>query len=383
VDAEDLAQVSSSLRRAVQDGDAGDVRRAVEEFGWHELLEEEAEAAVATLFALTGELLLPDTFLDHVLAAASGLELPEGVRVVLPHIGILEPTSTLERSEVSLDGVVQAGSGEVLLTTCLQHDKVVVATCTAPGPTDAAGTIDPAAGWVSIEGRVALGEVLAEGAEAAEVWDQMSAAGRRALAHELVAVGGEMLRLTLEHVTTREQFGQTLASFQVVKHKLADVYLWQQVATLSAEAAWEDRGGSRSRPCPPRRRGRTVASRAPRSPRRRPAGSPRPRVRTASSSSAAWASPGSTRSTPTCAGPSLSSRCSAEPQPSTGCWGTRSGRAPCPPGSPVCDAVTPRQAADHLSEVRRGCARTPRPRPSRSGCRGVAAACWSRRDGRL
>jgi hypothetical protein len=242
VDAEDLAQVSSSLRRAVQDGDAGDVRRAVEEFGWHELLEEEAEAAVATLFALTGELLLPDTFLDDVLAAASGLELPEGVRVVLPHIGILEPTSTLERSEVSLDGVVQAGSGEVLLTTCLQHDKVVVATCTAPGPTDAAGTIDPAAGWVSIEGRVALGEVLAEGAEAAEVWDQMSAAGRRALAHELVAVGGEMLRLTLEHVTTREQFGQTLASFQVVKHKLADVYLWQQVATLSAEAAWEDRG---------------------------------------------------------------------------------------------------------------------------------------------
>ena len=245
MDAEDLAQVSDSLRRAVQVDDIGDVRRVVEEFGWHELLEGHAQAAVATMFALQGELLLPDTFLDDVLVAASGFKLPEGVRVVLPHVGSLDPTSILEGSEVRLDGVVQAGSGEVLLVTCLRHDKITLATCEASGPIDASGTIDPAAGWVSLKDSVAVGEVLAEGNDAALAWDEMSAAGRRALAHELVAVGGEMLRLTLQHVTTREQFGRTLGSFQVVKHMLADVYLWQQVAALSALAAWED-GGAES-----------------------------------------------------------------------------------------------------------------------------------------
>jgi hypothetical protein len=242
VDAEDLAQVSDSLRRAVQGGDAAAVRRAVEEFGWHELLEDEAEAAVATLLTLQGELLLPVSFLDDVLLAASGLALPHGVRVVLPHVGSLEPTSSLEGSEIHLDGVVQATSGTGLLVPCRRGDQLVLVTCTAPEPLDATGTLDPASGWVAVKHDARVAEILLDGADAAEAWDRVSAAGRRALAHELVAIGAEMLRLTLEHVTTREQFGQTLGSFQAVKHKLADVRLWQEVAALSAEAAWEDGG---------------------------------------------------------------------------------------------------------------------------------------------
>lgn len=47
-----------------------------------------------------------------------------------------------------------------------------------------------------------------------------------------------MLTMTVEHVVTREQFGRQLATFQVVKHKLADVRHWQEVADLAAEAAW-------------------------------------------------------------------------------------------------------------------------------------------------
>ncbi len=244
MDEADVAQVSSSLRRAVQGGDADTVRRAVAEFGWHELLEDEAAVAVSTLLALQGELLLPVSFLDDVLIAASGLDVPEGTRVVFPRLGSLEATSALAGSEAHLDGVVQAGDGGILVA-CLQGGpggKVVLVTCEAPAHLGSDGTTDPAAGWVAIEGSLPVGEVKAEDGDAAEAWDRMTAAGRRALAHELVGIGGEMLRLTLEHVTTREQFGQTLASFQVVKHKLADVHLWQQVATLAAQAAWEDGG---------------------------------------------------------------------------------------------------------------------------------------------
>lgn len=243
MDAEDLAQVTDSLRRAVQGADAtDDIRRSVAEFGWHELLKDEAEAAVATMFALQGELLLPASFLDDVLVAASGLTPLDDVRVLLPRAGSLEPTSTLEGSVVHLAGVLRSGEGGPLLVPCLRDGKLVLAMCVAPGPLEAAGTIDESAGWVGLEADVEVGELLAEGEDAASTWERMSATGQRALAQELVAVGGEMLRLTVEHVTAREQFGQALGAFQAVKHKLADVRLWQEVATLSAEAAWEDCG---------------------------------------------------------------------------------------------------------------------------------------------
>jgi alkylation response protein AidB-like acyl-CoA dehydrogenase len=70
----------------------------------------------------------------------------------------------------------------------------------------------------------------------------MVAAGRRALAHELVGVGSTMLSMTVEHVSERVQFDRPLGSFQAVKHQLADVHLWQEIAVLSAEVAWEDCG---------------------------------------------------------------------------------------------------------------------------------------------
>lgn len=44
-----------------------------------------------------------------------------------------------------------------------------------------------------------------------------------ALAQELIGRTGHMLRLAIEHVTVREQFGRPLGSFQAVRHRLADV----------------------------------------------------------------------------------------------------------------------------------------------------------------
>jgi alkylation response protein AidB-like acyl-CoA dehydrogenase len=49
-----------------------------------------------------------------------------------------------------------------------------------------------------------------------------------------------MLDLTLDHVKTREQFGRPLGAFQTIKHRLADVRLWQECAVLAAATAWDD-----------------------------------------------------------------------------------------------------------------------------------------------
>jgi alkylation response protein AidB-like acyl-CoA dehydrogenase len=51
-----------------------------------------------------------------------------------------------------------------------------------------------------------------------------------------------MLKLTIEHVTSRHQFGRALGSFQAVKQGLADTRAWQECADLAADAAQEDPG---------------------------------------------------------------------------------------------------------------------------------------------
>lgn len=241
MEAQDLAQVSDSLRKAVQGGNADHVRRAVDEFGWHELLEEDAQAAVTTLFSLQGELLLPESFLDDVLLAASGLELPGGTSVMLPGRGSTEPTSRLNGDEVDAEGVVRVGSATALVPCVSSENEFALVTVDLGAPRDdATGTIDPDGGWIAVAGPFTVVRCVARGADAVAAWQRMAAAGKRALTHELAAVGGEMLRMTLDHVTTREQFGRALGSFQSVKHKLADVRLWQEVALLSVEASWED-----------------------------------------------------------------------------------------------------------------------------------------------
>lgn len=51
-----------------------------------------------------------------------------------------------------------------------------------------------------------------------------------ALAAECVGVADRCLELTVEHVTTRRQFGRTIGSFQAVKHRCADMLVELEIA---------------------------------------------------------------------------------------------------------------------------------------------------------
>lgn len=244
MDPDELAQISDSLRQAMAGaGDVDALRRAIAEFGWQDLLAYEPEVAVPVLFALQGELLTPASFLDTILVDAAGLDLSSNTRVVLPRAEELEPTSVLDGDRVAVDGIVQRG-GDQLLVPCRQEgEKLALVTCAAPaGSAEDERTLDARCGWTAVQVALTPDRIIMDGEAAMLAWARMGAAGRRAISHELVVVGGEMLRLAVDHVTTREQFGRTLASFQAVKHKLADVRLWQEAAVLSAEAAWEDGG---------------------------------------------------------------------------------------------------------------------------------------------
>jgi hypothetical protein len=234
MDAEDVAQIAGSLRLALSAQPEG-IRRVLGEFGWRDLLADEPKVAVSTLFTLAGELLTPGSMVDAVLLhAANGASLADDARVVLPPPGTHVPLSrTVDGQTAAVEGVVQSGDG------------AIVVVCDPPLLRPGA-PLDETAGWARVSATAPIlsfvSDWTAPHGDASAAWGYMVAAGRRALAHELVGVGSTMLSMTVEHVSERVQFDRPLGSFQAVKHQLADVHLWQEIAVLSAEASWEDGG---------------------------------------------------------------------------------------------------------------------------------------------
>ena len=223
----------------------GDLREALQDFGWPDLLVEDPAVAVELLFRLQGERLTTETLLDEVLIAAldpAGAGMASAVALPLPGSG----TGTGPSSSYGHDGVRVEG----LLTRPLDESATVLVPCATLGGTGvfvvpvaglrqtATSGIDLDRPWVRVAGVAPAGAVGHVGD--AGTWERMLAAGRRALAAELIGLGGCMLTLAVEHTSSRIQFGQALASFQVVRHKLADVRVWGEVAELAFAAAWED-----------------------------------------------------------------------------------------------------------------------------------------------
>ncbi|MFF4957373.1 acyl-CoA dehydrogenase family protein [Streptomyces sp. NPDC001222] len=99
--------------------------------------------------------------------------------------------------------------------------------------------------------RVQLRDVEAEllGADGADVTGALASVGDRAaavLACEAAGAADRVLERTVEYVKRREQFGRAIGSFQVVQHRLADVYVRVQAARSAAYyAAWATRHGER------------------------------------------------------------------------------------------------------------------------------------------
>ncbi|MBS8229109.1 acyl-CoA dehydrogenase, partial [Vannielia litorea] len=67
-------------------------------------------------------------------------------------------------------------------------------------------------------------EALAEGPAVSAALRQVLAEGRLVVGAELLAHAEVMQDITLEHLRTRRQFGQSLGQFQALQHKAVDLY---------------------------------------------------------------------------------------------------------------------------------------------------------------
>jgi alkylation response protein AidB-like acyl-CoA dehydrogenase len=71
----------------------------------------------------------------------------------------------------------------------------------------------------------------------ASLWSGALAAGRIAVAHQMVAGARAMLSMALDYAQARKQFGTPIGTFQAVKHRLAETLVVISSADAAALAA--------------------------------------------------------------------------------------------------------------------------------------------------
>ena len=169
--------------------------------------------------------------------------------VVLPRLGQTAAPGRIDDGVVTVQGLAAAAAagGGVLQVACRDDDHRVVL-ATADGlDRRAIGGLDPALGLVEVTGQ-APGHEFWPGSVDPGVdeigpevvgWQYAVASGQRALAHELIGASAAMLDLAREHAVERIQFGVPIASFQAVRHRLADCLVAVESSRAALDAAWE------------------------------------------------------------------------------------------------------------------------------------------------
>jgi hypothetical protein len=222
---DERTMLRDSLRRLLAETDAGKVPAALDDFGWTDLLVSDPGEAIAALFFVQGETLTATPALNAVMAQ--------------PLIGLAG--SDGEWQTVALPGpgpglfAVAPGMSPGLCLLRRGEDDATVLVTASPTVRPVQG-IDPGLGLVGLDFTDSPMEVLVEGREVGTALEASVAMGRVALACELVGVSRAMLALGVEHAQERRQFGQPIAKFQAVKHRLAEA----KVALTAAEAAIDE-----------------------------------------------------------------------------------------------------------------------------------------------
>ncbi len=218
-DADELALVRTSLRHVLDTHAPGDATGALIAEGWSDLVGTDAAAAITALAEEAGAARSAAPVLD--LAVMHGAGLPADAETA-----------------VIVDGYVLAGSEKAARYVAVNADGIfgvsVDAVTLAP-----AGGFDPALGLrrASFDAAAATRVADAAAAEAA------LAAGRRALASQMVGASEQMLTVTLDYVRERQQYGRAIGSFQSVKHRLADVKVAITAARGGVTTAWAHADG--------------------------------------------------------------------------------------------------------------------------------------------
>jgi hypothetical protein len=226
----ELFRTSLAHAAGAHTGEALDA--ALDGLGWGDALAAEPATAIAALFPAQGAANATSSALDRVVLGALGVE--PGVGLVLPAFGGDAPPGAAAGEGLAVRGLGTARLGRCE-TAVVVTAGVLVTVATADLSLQAVDGVDPEAGLV---------EVTADGVAAVssedgrpDAWAAAVAAGQLALAHELVGASRAVLGLAREHALERVQFGRPIATFQAVRHRLAESLVAIEAAEAAAAAA--------------------------------------------------------------------------------------------------------------------------------------------------
>ena len=241
MDREELELFGKGLRHATANHTGEALDAALAELGWRDALAADPRAVVPLLFELQGAANATSSALDDVVLAALDTAPTTAVGVVLPSLGRWDAPGRVEGEELAVSGVGSAGlrrraAAVVVARTGDGHVAAIVETRRLV--LREVGGIDPAFGMVEVAaGRVRRRERAPAPSTA---WPDALAAGQLAVGHELLGAARQMLWLACDHARERIQFGRPIASFQAVRHRLADTRVAVDAAEAALAAAWDD-----------------------------------------------------------------------------------------------------------------------------------------------
>ncbi|MFI7361350.1 acyl-CoA dehydrogenase family protein [Streptomyces sp. NPDC050149] len=182
--------LEQTLRKTMTESRGTELDAALAELGWAEMLAGEPETAIESVFRLLGETGAHASVLNDVILCQAGRS-DDGATPPLPYAG-----------------------GQWVVWT--------------RGPDSPGLSLDP-------------GLPLRQVAPGSPV---PLSDGRRALGWWLLGSGRAMLALARRHVLDRHQFGRPLASFQALRHRLAETYVALEGAEAALRAASFDDTGA-------------------------------------------------------------------------------------------------------------------------------------------
>ena len=215
---------------------------SLEELGWSDIEAEYPIAACELLFRAEGRSLAHTDSLDEViLAELAPIVAGDVVGVVLPAIsdGITPAADTGRVAGIVLGPIPTTGRLVVPVTNSRGSVSLGLVDADRLAGTRL-DTFDSSAYWTQVSGPLD-GDLVDAQAE----WRLAIAAAHRALATELVALADEALRIAVDHVTVRVQFGSPIGSFQSPRHLLAEAKANLEGARALLDETWRSCATSR------------------------------------------------------------------------------------------------------------------------------------------
>jgi hypothetical protein len=240
MDEAELALFADAIGQITTAHTGGALDTAIGELGWADALEADLSAAVSMLFEASGKANVTSSALDLVLGTVLRLAGRATAAVVLPTLRGTAPPGVVENRNLTVHGI---GTNALA-----RHDTVVVVAASGnttesfPVPASSlkvepAHGLDPGLGLCDVWAEIATSSLPAP---AVVDWPAGVAVAQLAVGHELVGTGRAMLELARQHALERIQFGRPIASFQAVRHRLAESLVALDAAAALLVAAWDD-----------------------------------------------------------------------------------------------------------------------------------------------